>query len=55
MALTVLMILLAQPREGEPAPFLRSWSVISLMAMASAVLGIALVISRIPAVQALQH
>ena len=40
MALTALMILPAQPREGEPAPFLSSWPVgqaYSLMAMASAV------------------
>ena len=51
VALTVLMILVARPKDGEPASFLRSWPVgqaYSLLAMASAVFGATLVISRLP-------
>jgi hypothetical protein len=51
IAVTVLMILVARPKDGESAPFLKSWPVgqaYSLAAMASAVAGATLVISRLP-------
>jgi hypothetical protein len=58
IAVTALMVMLARPKEGEPAHFIKYWPVgqaYTLAAMGSAVLGIALLVSRIPAVQALQH
>ncbi len=50
LALTVLMILVARPADGESARFLKSWPVgqaYSLLAMSSAVAGVALVVSRL--------
>jgi hypothetical protein len=53
IAVTVLMILLARPKDGISARFLKSWPVgqaYSLLAMSSAVIGVALLISRLPAI-----
>jgi hypothetical protein len=53
IALTVMMILVARPKDGVSARFLKSWPVgqaYSLAAMSSAVIGVALLISRLPAI-----
>lgn len=51
LAVTVVMILVARPADGESAPFLKSWIVgqlYALSAMVSAVIGIAIVILAWP-------
>jgi hypothetical protein len=51
LAVTVAMILLGRPADGESAAFLKSWVVgqlYALMAMASAVLGVAIMIVEWP-------
>lgn len=50
LALTVLMIVVARPHAGEPAPFLRSWPLgqaYVLVAMVSAVSGVALLLTNL--------
>jgi hypothetical protein len=51
VGLTVLMLILARPTDGEPAAFLRSWVVgqaYALVAMISSVSGGALMIFNWP-------
>jgi hypothetical protein len=49
IGVTVLMVLLARPVDGEPARFLRSWvlgQTYALVALSSAVSGITLMLSN---------
>jgi hypothetical protein len=51
VALTALMVLAARPKDGESAPFLKSWPVgqaYTLVAMTSAVSGVAMLIFSWP-------
>jgi len=51
IGVTFAMVLLARPADGLSAPFLRLWivgQIYALAAMASAVIGITLVISNWP-------
>jgi hypothetical protein len=48
---TIVMVLLARPKDGDSAPFLKAWVVgqaYALMAMSSAVAGVTLVITSWP-------
>ena len=51
IAVTVAMVLLARPADGESAPFLKVWivgQVYALTAMVSAVIGVAIIILNRP-------
>jgi hypothetical protein len=51
LAATVLMVLVARPKDGESAAFLKSWPVgqaYALTAMGSAVTGVTLIIANWP-------
>lgn len=51
IAVTVAMVLLARPADGESAPFLKVWivgQVYALTAMVSAVIGVAIIIINRP-------
>jgi hypothetical protein len=51
IAVTIAMIVLGRPADGESAPFLRVWIVgqlYALSAMVSAVIGVTIIISTWP-------
>ncbi len=51
VGITIAMVLIARPADGEAAPFLKSWPVgqaYAITAMMSAVSGVALVITNWP-------
>ncbi len=51
IAVTVAMLVIARPADGESAPFLRVWivgQIYALAAMVSAVLGVTIVIVNWP-------
>ena len=51
IAVTVAMLLLARPRNGETAPFLKIWivgQIYALAAMVSTVVGLTIIISTWP-------
>jgi hypothetical protein len=51
LAGALLMVLVARPKDGDSAPFLKSWPLgqaYALSVMASAVAGVALILSNWP-------
>jgi hypothetical protein len=51
IAVTIAMLMIARPADGESAPFLKVWivgQVYTLTAMVSAVIGVTIIISTWP-------
>lgn len=51
IALTIAMVVVARPADGDSAPFLKVWivgQVYALTAMVSAVMGVTIVVSNWP-------
>jgi hypothetical protein len=51
IAVTIAMLMIARPADGESAPFLKVWivgQVYTLAAMVSAVIGVTIIISTWP-------